>query len=259
MINSKKLLIASAVTSVLGFASTNVSAGAISSITLGDIDGDGAVSGFRFTTTFNTNFPSGVPGTFPNDLTFGGAGDDCGAGAGSCGDLVFGPGTVGTNVFTSGFNFGGGGDFSPVINGGGTAGTVDASGLNLTALDFGGIYNGTNFLLAPEDLEDATGNAADAGQPIFAADGAFTGASSNGTAYYEDTFIDNGDGTFGFIIRWTSVISQGSSFDGQIARWRLEGTATMASAPAVPVPAAVWLFGSGLLGLVGVARRKKSA
>ena len=26
----------------------------------------------------------------------------------------------------------------------------------------------------------------------------------------------------------------------------------------VPVPAAVWLFGSGLLGLVGVARRKAS-
>jgi hypothetical protein len=28
---------------------------------------------------------------------------------------------------------------------------------------------------------------------------------------------------------------------------------------AVPVPAAVWLFGSGLLGLVGISRRKKSA
>jgi hypothetical protein len=28
--------------------------------------------------------------------------------------------------------------------------------------------------------------------------------------------------------------------------------------PAVPVPAAAWLFGSGLLGLVGVARRKKT-
>ena len=30
-------------------------------------------------------------------------------------------------------------------------------------------------------------------------------------------------------------------------------------AAAVPVPAAVWLFGSGLLGLVGMARRKKAA
>jgi hypothetical protein len=28
---------------------------------------------------------------------------------------------------------------------------------------------------------------------------------------------------------------------------------------AVPVPAAVWLFGSGLLGMIGVARRKKAA
>jgi PEP-CTERM motif len=25
----------------------------------------------------------------------------------------------------------------------------------------------------------------------------------------------------------------------------------------VPVPAAVWLFGSGLLGLIGIARKKK--
>jgi hypothetical protein len=35
----------------------------------------------------------------------------------------------------------------------------------------------------------------------------------------------------------------------------LEGTV---AAAAVPVPAAVWLFGSGLLGLAGVARRKKA-
>ena len=30
------------------------------------------------------------------------------------------------------------------------------------------------------------------------------------------------------------------------------------SVSTVPVPAAVWLFGSGLLGLVGIARRKKA-
>jgi len=34
---------------------------------------------------------------------------------------------------------------------------------------------------------------------------------------------------------------------------------TNASGPVIPVPAAVWLFGSGLLGLVGVARRKKAS
>ena len=33
---------------------------------------------------------------------------------------------------------------------------------------------------------------------------------------------------------------------------------SFAEVSAIPVPAAVWLFGSGLLGLVGVARRRKS-
>ena len=32
----------------------------------------------------------------------------------------------------------------------------------------------------------------------------------------------------------------------------------MVRTSAVPIPAAVWLFGSGLIGLVGMARRKKS-
>jgi hypothetical protein len=35
-----------------------------------------------------------------------------------------------------------------------------------------------------------------------------------------------------------------------------EGNFTIVSA--VPVPAAAWLFGSGLIGLIGIARRKKS-
>jgi len=34
---------------------------------------------------------------------------------------------------------------------------------------------------------------------------------------------------------------------------------SFATATLVPLPAAVWLFGSGLLGLIGVARRKKAA
>jgi len=36
------------------------------------------------------------------------------------------------------------------------------------------------------------------------------------------------------------------------------GSGTVQSLAAVPIPAAVWLFGSGLIGLIGIARRKKA-
>jgi hypothetical protein len=45
-----------------------------------------------------------------------------------------------------------------------------------------------------------------------------------------------------------------------LLNWSLasDGTLSYGAASAVPVPAAVWLFGSGLVGLVGVARRRKA-
>jgi hypothetical protein len=43
-----------------------------------------------------------------------------------------------------------------------------------------------------------------------------------------------------------------AGFAGFVPQWELHGTVS-----AVPVPAAVWLFGSGLVGLIGVARRKQ--
>lgn len=50
--------------------------------------------------------------------------------------------------------------------------------------------------------------------------------------------------------------TQGFTISGidvqQVNAWQLR-------AAVVPVPAAVWLFGSGLLGMIGVARRKKAA
>ena len=39
-------------------------------------------------------------------------------------------------------------------------------------------------------------------------------------------------------------------------QWMLDNAVVMAKASAVPLPATVWLLGSGLLGLVGAARRK---
>ena len=47
---------------------------------------------------------------------------------------------------------------------------------------------------------------------------------------------------------------------GCFSEFQLDNVTISADLPnAVPVPAAVWLFGSGLVGLVGVARRKKAA
>lgn len=54
--------------------------------------------------------------------------------------------------------------------------------------------------------------------------------------------------TQGYSLTWDSQIN-GGPFNGVRGYWHLEGTV-------VPLPAAAWLLGSGLLGLLAVARRK---
>lgn len=78
------------------------------------------------------------------------------------------------------------------------------------------------------------------------------GGSTSGTMTISN-LVDNGNGTFDFLAEWSSLIV-GGPFNGNTGYWDVQGTATV-----VPVPAAVWLMGSGLLGLVGVARRRKAA
>ena len=60
--------------------------------------------------------------------------------------------------------------------------------------------------------------------------------------------------TWEFTAAWGSVITDGS-FKGNLGQWTITGNASIGI---IPVPAAVWLFGSGLIGLMGVARRKKA-
>lgn len=62
------------------------------------------------------------------------------------------------------------------------------------------------------------------------------------------TSFGPGDASWAF--QWNQTIADGGSF--QISKDK----DIRVPAP-VPIPAAVWLFGSGLLGLVGIARRKK--
>jgi hypothetical protein len=84
------------------------------------------------------------------------------------------------------------------------------------------------------------------------------GASSGGVTFHGTT-----DGT-NFSMWAEEVIDAAedygtAGFANWTAEWYYVGTLSGFTPPTViPVPAAVWLFGSGLLGLVGVARRKKS-
>lgn len=61
----------------------------------------------------------------------------------------------------------------------------------------------------------------------------------------------------------TDIVFADSSFGGFVAPGGIAVPVTYVNAQVflgpIPVPAAVWLFGSGLLGLLGIARRRKAA
>jgi hypothetical protein len=59
-----------------------------------------------------------------------------------------------------------------------------------------------------------------------------------------------------FTLDYNAVVPSGS-FIGVAYQFHITGT--IGEQTVIPIPAAVWLFGSGLLGLVGVARRRKAA
>jgi hypothetical protein len=58
---------------------------------------------------------------------------------------------------------------------------------------------------------------------------------------------------FDYIIAWDTSVA-GSPIDGVDGFWSISGFGAVVASP-VPVPAAVWLFGSALFGLIGYSRR----
>jgi hypothetical protein len=82
--------------------------------------------------------------------------------------------------------------------------------------------------------------------------GTFTGldvtGNFDGTYDFESASLTYTSGSLATGLAGGSIV--GASFDGGRV------IAKIGEVAVVPVPAAVWLFGSGLLGLVGVARRK---
>jgi len=86
--------------------------------------------------------------------------------------------------------------------------------------------------------------------------GAWFGSTVDGVAQVTCGF-DCGDGdSYSLIYSATVPREPNSCINCSPTLYLLNLTGTIS---AVPVPAAVWLFGSGMIGLVGVARRRKAA
>ena len=67
----------------------------------------------------------------------------------------------------------------------------------------------------------------------------------------------------GFIIRgldtWAAISSDGLGGQTEVALALVEDRRVRLSVNNIPIPPAIWLFGSGLLGLVGIARKKQAS
>jgi hypothetical protein len=122
---------------------------------------------------------------------------------------------------------------------------------------------GMHQTISPTNVLSATGNTATIdfsgwawtwnGVPSINLGGGAWGANSSGVANIT-CGIDCGNGDT-YTLYYTATLPHGdpSGFGGVPYGLSLTGTIS-----AVPVPTAVWLLGSGLMGLVGVARRYKN-
>ena len=61
-----------------------------------------------------------------------------------------------------------------------------------------------------------------------------------------------------FLVGQSTVNEEGHPFNGMRITMGMYGNDPVLVPSAVPVPAAIWLFGSGLIGLMGFAKRKKT-
>ena len=204
------------------------------------------------TNDFSSYYGSdGAPGTYGTSIAADGIG----------GKLVFD--VVGGSIQNAtGFNIdtiGGtaGGNFAQYIAGGdlsGFSGSIDNNGAMTLSMPgrFGAIDGPAGGVVGPWNFAPSASGGAlygfTTGTSASNSAGDITGVDCTGSSgSYSCTLVSGG-----------SVGDAWGTFTGNpyFEVWKVTLN-RIGNATVVPVPAAVWLFGSGLLGLVGVARRKK--
>lgn len=101
-------------------------------------------------------------------------------------------------------------------------------------------------------------------EPTLGFFGNFSAIDESLTVMVDNLTFDIVDGLFGITsdTAFTSL-SWGSGFTSELFRVDdfsfVNGDASPSPPSAVPVPAAIWLFGTGLLGLVGFSKRRKAS
>ena len=111
---------------------------------------------------------------------------------------------------------------------------------------------GAGGVLFVEFFNELSGGGVGPGGGILAAIG---NPTADWTTYNYSTVVD-ASATGGITLQLAAVCG---AVEGCFADFSIDNVQIFADVAAVPIPAAVWLFGSGLVSLVGVARRKKAA
>jgi hypothetical protein len=133
---------------------------------------------------------------------------------------------------------------------------VRASNDPPTFLDITGIDSDAGWLL-PDTIEPSLPPPTDV---VDVFDGTLGTGRSGLVPLFDITFGVEGAGVTTFTME--DVFPDNASFDGFVAEdgFVADGSIEYLDTEinTVPIPAAAWLFGSGLLGIIGIARRKKT-
>jgi hypothetical protein len=224
--------------------------------------------------TFGDCAIGGLGNVTDNAITVRGAGTGI-AGDGKVGSISFTVGGDGNTLIIDSFQqdtYTGtsGGDFALNVGVANSSGFVSDTGdLSLSMERFGFPNFFTYLDNSIWNVDNSAGIASQGDATTGALDAWTTGSDSNWTPGTPGTVSGSGSGTAltggagtwtGTVVNFGNVGAAWTAFDGTpySEKFNVTLNGVAAVVPEVPVPAAVWLFGSGLIGLVGVARRKRS-